>query len=109
MSSLFNAEERAGLKLLNLGVNDVIWMLRHAEKEGALASCCVAADAPLLEELKLRYGVEMPIPGDTLDPELQSPEDAIVVIRPHPDHPIGENGLAMVALDIKLFAMSTEV
>lgn len=99
---------RAGLELRNFEVRDIVANLRDAERKGVLVSCCVAADAPLLEAFGQRYGIRVPVPGDTMDPELRSPEDAIVVIRQHSDYPVGKNGLAMVPLDIKLFAMPVE-
>lgn len=105
MSSLFNAEEWAELELRDFDTRDVVRRLKHAERERTLASCCVAADAALAEEIRRRYDIEVTVPGDTMDPKLRSPEDAIVVIRPHPTFPVGKNGLAMVPLDIKLFAM----
>lgn len=104
MSSLFNAEEWAELELRDFDTRDIVRGLQHAELERTLASCCVAADAALAEEIRRRYDIEVAIPGGTMNPEFRSPEDAIVVIRPHPDYPVGKNGLAMVPLDIKLFA-----
>jgi len=106
MCSLFDEEEQTGLELRDFGARDIVEHLKSAEQKGVLASCCVAADAPLLEAFGERYGVRISIPGDTTSPELRSPEDAIVVVRRDTRYPMGKKGLATAPFDIRLFTIS---
>ncbi|MDO8585396.1 MAG: hypothetical protein Q7R85_04775 [bacterium] len=104
IGSLFNVEDWAELQLRDFTVHEVVVKLKDAEREKVLASCCAATDAEVLSELRRRYNVNVVIPGDTMDPELRSPEDAIVVVKQDVNYSIGKRGFAMVPLDIRLYA-----
>gem|GEM_PF-6659781 len=106
MSSLSDVDEWPELELRGeFTTNEIVAQMRSAEREKTLASCCVAADAAVLEEFKRRYSVNVAVHDDVLDPDLQSPEDAVVTIRPAAGYRVGKNGLAMVPLDIRLYAL----
>lgn len=109
MSSQFNPKAWPNLVEHPLPAPEFKELVDKAAAVGAIVSCCVPADGPIITELNRRYALQIGIPVRPPEQVKLAPRDSIIVMELSPRTMLGKRGYEMANFRFWRYSISPEI